>query len=531
MPAVGRNSVEPSLPSSRRGTDTTGGDGGDSIDSTRLSEPPTRHSRLPGDDGGGSGIPRVFEVTFPATGPLGITFEWAVDSTAVALPPTGRLSTATDSMHPLVSPRAGRRQERLLGMINTTTPSSGGGGGTPETTSRALPLNPSTLPPISSSPSSAPKDGAGHSLEPPLAPALLPYALRIQSFPRLPPQEPQSLHSVIPGGRITAAAGGDSSLLPGGEVEPPAATTSSDRAGFLNLARRSSGDKTHTHEEEECPGSNIIPYADAKFKHDTPLLVEGNNTEKKLGAATIGTTEQLGDISTISPVEGRDLLRPGDVLVEVNGTPVAGPAARDAGVMSFEDAVRVVAAATEAPTATTANTGMKQIGGPRQRPRVFKFRREAQFQRPTSACSSTSTPRILPRAPKLTSKGGWVKGMSGSALASGSSSRTAADTQGTTESSSRSTSVGESGTQVGMAANAACTASSPRLSSSSLCSVLQSQRSVSPRGSEASFVSRRSSRVSRATRSRKRGIEGKGVAGSSVFSAKSAAERIKAEAR
>lgn len=463
-------------------------------------------------------MPWVFEVTFPPTGPLGITFEWAVDP-AAALPPPGRPSTGTAV--PLESPSIGRQQERLLGMNNATTPFTGRSGSTPVSTPRAPPLSPSTLPPISSSPSSGPKQGADHPLEPPRAPAMLPHALRIQSFPRLEPQEMNSPRLVNPGGGTTAIAAGESSPPPGGELEYRAAATSSDRKGLLRVETL----ETST-QEERCTEGNAGPDANtSKVKDDMMSPVKSNN------AATTGTTEQLGDTDTIGPVAGRDVLRHGDTLIEVNGSPLAGSAARDAGIISFEDAVRVVAAATAATAATTTTKGMKPIGGPPQRPRVFKFRREANCQRPTSASTSTSVSNPLLPAPKITSKEGWVKGTSGSTSGSGSSSRTAGDEQRMTKSPSRSTSVPQSRAAVGVAATAASATSSPRLSSSSLHPSVNFQRSANQRGSAASVVSRSSSKASKATRSTKRARDGKLGAGGSVLSAISATERIKAEAR
>lgn len=167
--------------------------GGDSDSGTP--EPATEHPQALGDEGGGSGgsssgvdLPRVFEVEFPPTGPLGITFEWAVDPRALWY----------------------------------------GDGGTPATSPRTPPLGSSTLPPISPSPSSATKSRAAHPLEPPVGPAVLPHALRIQSFPDLPPLV--TPRSSTPEAGTTTTAGGDNKITADGEIQPTTVTSSDIQA-------------------------------------------------------------------------------------------------------------------------------------------------------------------------------------------------------------------------------------------------------------------------------------------------------------
>lgn len=308
-----------------------------------------------------------------------------------------------------------------------------------------------------------------------------------------------------------------------------------------------------------------------------------SSSSNKTGEAKrpcVATTEPPGGVERFGPVAGRDVLRAGDVLVAVNGNPVAGPAARDAGITCFEDVVGVVAAAT------TTNAQAQSTERPqRQRPRVFHFRRESRQQRSCSPAvvASTSPPRNVP------SKGGLVKGMSGSEPASRSSSSGAAAERDTTNLVAAS----DVGVDAAPGAGAGAAPPPPKASWSTLYPVLKlkgwgrahglaaggrtagndvqgtsrenagtgfsarlssrlrgsdarsvdmdnfsaqfssrSRVSASSRGSDASFKSNVSSKAGGALRGRKRGRERKGRAGgSSVVSASSAAVRIKAEAK
>lgn len=168
-------------------------DGGGDSDSGAPSAPPTEHPRALGDESGSNGgntygvdVPRVFEVEFPPTGPLGITFEWAADPAALYWP---------------------------------------GDGGTPAASPRTPPLGSSTLPPISPSPSSALKGRAAHQLEAAVGPSLLPHALRIQSFPVLPPLETSTPRSATAGAGTTTAAGEESKTSADGKTKLTAETT------------------------------------------------------------------------------------------------------------------------------------------------------------------------------------------------------------------------------------------------------------------------------------------------------------------
>lgn len=75
--------------------------------------------------------------------------------------------------------------------------------------------------------------------------------------------------------------------------------------------------------------------------------------------------------------EGRELLRHGDVLVAVNGTPLAGPAARLAGIQSFEQAVDLLRASSRC-----------------TKPRVLTFRRGQPSSHASLPPADVSPPMI-----------------------------------------------------------------------------------------------------------------------------------------
>lgn len=479
-------------------------------------ESPAAYSEGAGDgDGGSDGrtsnidAPHEFEVEFPPTGPLGITFEWAVDSTTLF---------------------------------------SGGNGSTPVATPRATsPLDSSTLPPIDSSPSLAPKDGAIH--PPGLSPPL-PHSLRILSFPRLPPQEAQRT------GTTTDDAIANASTRDG-ETESRDRTGGGDSSSF-HQPRRASDDETHPRQEENARGA-VIPREGASNADDR------TSSSNKIDSKMVEEEEQ-GGVERFGPVAGRDVLRLGDILVEVNGNPVAGPAARDAGVLCFEDAVGVVAA-----TARIEEQGGAGEG-PRPRRRIFKFRREAPQERPVSA----SSPQML--------EGEWVRGMSGPASASKPPSSSEGSAKLDAPNNTRSNELGVTAARPlapksswstlypvlklkgwgrGLAAGRLTVSnitrganeeqgsgrlelsSSNPLSSRSRASEASSadmddlsariswqpRGSTSSIGSDASFASSVSSKARGTSRRRKRGRGRKGRNGTSVVSVTSAADRIKADAR
>ena len=511
--------------------------GGDSGSVTP--EPPSGRPQAPGDESGRDGgnscgvdAPRVFEVEFPPTGPLGITFEWAADPAALW----------------------------------------SGDGGTSEASPRTPPLGPSTLPPISPSPSLAPTSRTTHQLEPPVGQSLVPHALRIQSFPVVPPLE-ITPRSATAGAETTYTEGGAGQTSANGELKHTVVIQRSKESlsypRTQHLWERASCDVPTTYKTRRVGGCSFTDFKSTDAEQPSLSKSKSAGRAKRPHSAT---AEPLDDAERYGPVAGRDVLRAGDVLVAVNGNPVAGPAARNAGITCFEDVVGVVAAAT-----TTSAEAQSTEKTQRKRPRVLSFRREGRQQRPSSPAvvAPTSPPRNVP------SRGGWVKGMSGSQSASIPSSSGAAAEQDATNLVSGSD-IGDGATTGAGAAlvppkpgwstlypvlklkgwsqahdqavrgrtardkgqgaskeNAGSGFFAPlssRLSGSDASSVdmdsFSAQFSSRSRGSEASFVSNTTSKPGGALRKGKRGRERKGKAGGgSVFSASSAAARIKAEAK
>ncbi|CAM9998277.1 unnamed protein product [Ectocarpus fasciculatus] len=582
MPTNSRNEAAPS--SARRS-------GSNNIDTT--SEPIATPKHAPGGgsgEGSGEGSassdkPHIFEVTFPPTGPLGITFEWAVDRTAAVRPARPPTSQTVDDDEDVTSRRrAGPESAGILG-----SPSVGCGQEEPADVAVVIPgatvLGSSTLPPIRSSPSSVPKENAARLADAPSAPVVpLPYALRIQRFPLLPPQETTSprLERARP---TTPETGHDTAPNSSGERQSLAATGGGGEELLRDRLRLPSGRRLSQEHDQTKSGLPSTDTRDGTVNESLPDKSHSTPSVTNLNGATRESAGRLGGAEAFGPAAGRELLRPGDILVEVNGVPVAGAAARDAGIVSFEDAVGVVAAATAARSPTTEAHGQLDAGA-RQRPRVLKFRREARGQRPSSA--SATLPLPSPRAP---SKGGWVNGISGGDSAGSRSSSGTAVEQGTSGSSSRSARGPESKTGNPAGASDSMSAS-PRSRRSPLHPVLQvkgvgqvphmaagelgdkntaggwvgekgggdlplassrsrvsdessvdmdglselsslrSRGSARSKGSESSFNSRATSRTGGVPRSRKRGGKERQPGGrSGVFPSTSTAERIKAEAR
>lgn len=358
--------VEPAASKSSSGVSVVSGNEGRAFfDHNHRSEPsPSPPSAAPNESAadirtptGSIGVdddPDVFEVAFDPTGPLGITFEWAVDPTvwsgaatesrrgipqrsngedeaknvAVGTAPWQRQQTTTACVERGKTSAHLQRTERenvaedgpysagppAVQQVRRsefgTTASPAGEGSCDDSPRPLLPL--STLPPISLSSIALDTES-------------LPHALRIQSFPALPSE---------------------------------AKTTDTDKP-----ADQSSIDVT---------------------KHLT------NTAERPV---------------MVGPAAGRGVLRPGDILIEVNGKPVAGPAARQAGIASFQDAVQVVASAA----AGCSSSEKRQTER-----RIFTFRRAQQ--RPSSSRSLPAPTPTSPLPPAiLPLSGGWVRGMSGSA--------------------------------------------------------------------------------------------------------------------
>ncbi|CAB1110136.1 unnamed protein product [Ectocarpus sp. CCAP 1310/34] len=558
------------------------------------SEPIATQNHAPGGGSGsdkGSGErsassdePYIFDVTFPPTGPLGITFEWAVDRTAVvhpALPPTSQ--TLDDDEDDTSRRQAGQDSAGILG-----SPSVGCKQREPPdvavVTARATVLGSSTLPPITSSPSSAPKENAARPADAPSAPVSIPHALRIQRFPLLPPQETTS--SRFAWARGTTTETGHDTVPHSGERQPLAATGESGEELFRDGLGLPSGRRLPQEHDRTKSG---LPSTDTSNGVVNGSLLDKSHSmpaETNLNGTTRETAERQGGAEVFGPAAGREILRPGDILVEVNGMPVAGAAARDAGIVSFEDAVGVVAAATAARSPAPEAHGQQRDAAARQRPLVLKFRREGRGQRPSSASDTL----LLP-SPRYPSKGGWVNGIPGGGSAGSRSSSGTVTEQDTTDSSSRSARgletkicdpadpsesmssssrssrsplhpvpqvkgvgqvphmaagdpgdkntpggwIGEMGRgEIPLASSRsrASGASSVDMDGLSALSSLRSRSSARSKGSESSFNSRATSKTGGVPRSRKRGGKERQAGGrSGVFQSTSTAERIKAEAR
>lgn len=292
----------------------------------------------------------LFDVTFKPTGPLGITFEWAPDLTA--------WSTAANASFPLSSEHVHAPTERVGGTSDedpllpllgaSTSRSELFGAGTnvsrisadgnsaeqlPAVESPTVvlggtqarsppPLLPSSLPPL---PSSASNTSSSDDFDPPVL-----HALRIHSFPLLPRKS-------------------TSSKSPAALTPAPSRGVTKARPSYINLVCddvfKDARDFGHLYQQQHrSSGSHTY----ANIRRENSILKGENGTRT-------------------GPVEGRGVLRPGDILVFVNGVPVAGPDARRAGVNTFDDAVKAVAEAAPA-------------GG--EKPRVLTFKRGVQ--RPAS---------------------------------------------------------------------------------------------------------------------------------------------------
>ena len=267
---------------------------------------------------------KEFEISFPPNGPLGITFEWAVDPagwpividsekldivdpvTAGFRPRTtaGEISLPTAPRGILQRPRSATLPDNRRELSFTRTVACSGGS-TPTLPRISLPL--AALPAL-------PTSSTTKSTE-----SLVPHVLRIRSFP-------------------------------------------SFFSGSPTLAERNSPTPN--------PVADGSSAAGAVVEHKRSINAQGPTKEKQPADRPAAETESR---RTTGPSAGRDILCVGDVLVQVNGKPVAGPAARRAGILSFQDAVNVVAAVTE----------MKEDGGGRG-PRILKFRRAAQSSLPPS---------------------------------------------------------------------------------------------------------------------------------------------------
>lgn len=105
-------------------------------------------------------------------------------------------------------------------------------------------------------------------------------------------------------------------------------------------------------------------------------VTQATDDAKSVLRSKIGDVGQ-GDASH-EQAEGRELLRHGDVLVAVNGTPLAGRAARLAGIKSFEQAVELLRASSRC-----------------TEPRVLTFRRGQAYSHASLPPADVSPPMII----------------------------------------------------------------------------------------------------------------------------------------
>lgn len=278
----------------------------------------------------------IFEVSFPPSGPLGITFEWAVDSMAWEMVTDGEAlksgGLATAGLRPLFktngttlpkTPRTISQRPRSAVLLSTRDelrsmrPADFSGGSNPTMPRNFFP--PVTLPPLAKSP------------QVDLTGSFIPHALRIQSLSLSSMEIPQSNARI----RTTQNYTEVKSVAAGGLVE---ATRSN--AQQESIEEKQSVDRT------------------------TTTSISRERVDKTPDPTSI-------------PSMGHGVLCVGDVLIAVNGKPVAGPTARVAGILSFQDAVDAVAKVVE-------GRGVAEGEGVCRGQRILRFRRAARSTPPSS---------------------------------------------------------------------------------------------------------------------------------------------------
>ena len=340
----------------------------------------------------------VFTVEFPSSGPLGITFEWAVDFTT---PVSARPSQTADAPNTTA--------------ITTTTTATWYRAGAEKTSSSPAifagehrsSTNVNVIPEVRDDESASPRALLTPTVLPPISlpsvvpdPSVVPHALRIQSFPQLPGES-----DLRPAGRrsATPTSATHSPVVRTADVlQRSHAFTTADGVLADMDARR----PTYLRDEESStdePSFSAAFDGAATWEPAATTVTAAAATATAATAATAAAVAEvaLGSSKAVGLAAARDVLRIGDILVEVNGNPVAGPAARHAGITTFQDAVQVIADA-----ATDAISGTGAAG----RGRLFTFKRERWSISPPSPSAAPLLPPAV-----LTLKGKWVGEGSGGA--------------------------------------------------------------------------------------------------------------------
>lgn len=381
----------------------------------------------------------VFDVVFPPTGPLGITFEWAVDPTV--WPATDARQAIYVEGRDRYSSTASRGGSCMEAAFHDTPD----GGADSKTTSPSGPTSfgsrrpslpfgpvgafspsvPHTLPRIISCSVGGPGSG-------PMTPH---HALRIQSFPSEPRLDDQRsplrfpASSTIPesgdfaGGaasvpNVSALSRNDRDDRTGYPLQPEDFTRVSPATASRRRHHRTSGtqsgdsdgvdDSSFEDSDEEVFTTTRRIESPAKAGRGVGTGEERGN-QRKVTTDVIPTREGVKRLAgCIAPVVSRETLRLGDILIEVNGISVAGPSAVRAGIESFQDAVNAVAVAAAVTPRTLASTATPRRGrgtsaadtkaSEGTRGRIFKFKR-VRWRHSSSSSSPYTFDRLDPTLP------------------------------------------------------------------------------------------------------------------------------------
>lgn len=346
----------------------------------------------------------------------------------------------------------------------------------------------------------------------------MPHALRIQSFPQLPGESDHR-----PCGRSSAAP------TSGTQSPDVRADDVRQRSHAFIVADGVSADvgerrPTDLSDEESTAGEpSVTAFNQAATWEPTSTTAAATAVAAAAATAATAAAGAALDSSRTGLAAARDVLRIGDILVEVNGNPVAGPAARCAGITTFQDAVKVVA---DAATDAVPRTGAAERG------RLFTFKR---VMWPASSLPPPTAPLLLLPPAVLTLKGKVIgegsEGLENNSQQSvpsvpGESGPGNEATSGATPRASKS----RVQPRVPQLQGLTRSSGSERMAGGSgrrVSSALGSSRMMSPLGSDRSLGG--FSAVG--GRNRKEGSRSRARGDASVFSASSAAERLKADAR